>query len=176
MPEVRIKLDKSIYDVLKKIIDEKGITWSQLFNSLAEKFIEEYRASNELPLDLEINSLYFKVVKLFSLGRRIDDAYRMLQRVIRVSEPLALPYAVKLNQLRSQLFDEAYKVSQRMKERLIQELGEWKWYEYESEYRKPRYDIVERITPVSEEERAKVEEMLRAIRKRKVMMGEEEKD
>lgn len=170
MPEIRVKLDKTVYDVVKKIIDERGITWSQLINSVLQEFIDRYREQNELPLDLEINSLYFRVVKIFSLARRIDDTFRLLQRTVRVADDLALPFAIKLNELRSKLLDEASRISMKMKEKIIQEIGEWKWYEYESEYRRPKYFAV----GVSDEEKKRAEEIIRSIRAKRVKLDEEE--
>lgn len=146
MVEIRISIDKELHKVIRRVLDEKGITWSAFINALLRAYLDKYH--DELPVELQIEYLYYRTMYLLRLSRKATIMSKMLRRAITTDAEEVAPLLVMLNDAKEQIARRFTELMEVLRRKLEERYGE-RYYEKEAEVLR-FYDTEEATKPKKE--------------------------
>ena len=146
MVEIRVSIDRELHKLVRRILDEKGITWSAFINALLRAYLDKYH--NELPVELQIEYLYYRTMYLLRLSRKATIMSKMLRRAITTDAEEVAPLLVMLNDAKEHIAERFTKLMEELRRKLQMRYGE-RYYEKEAEVLR-FYDTEEMTKPKKE--------------------------
>ncbi|RLE48308.1 MAG: hypothetical protein DRJ18_02235 [Candidatus Methanomethylicota archaeon] len=130
MPEIRVSIDKELHKIIRRILDEKGINWSAFINALLRAYLDKYH--DELPVELQIEYLYYRAMYLLRLSRKATVLSKLLRRAITTDAEEVTPLMIMLNETKEKLADRFAQLMEELRSKLRQRYGE-SYYDKEAE-------------------------------------------